>query len=624
MMVPFRLPDLPKGWPLAIQDEIRKALTTGRISQIREVLHQLDSLPEAERGRPFRLAIARTFTLEPQLDVLKLMLTTYPSQAEISLGQLENIEQELLDPKSELLSKSPDAVLVLWRLEELHPRLVAEGQGWSAEARNDAAEEVITRIRNLCAGYTQVSTAPLFLSTLPQLLNKSLFELHLPNGHSHLISRINGEILNLAAHSKQIYVFDFAGWAAKMGEKAFDPKMDLFARQPIAAGALMSFCDALRRNFRPLFCPRLKVLALDLDNTLWGGVLGEDGINGLKIGHEYPGNVYLRIQELVLRLKQQGVLLVLLSKNDLNEVSQAFRALPDMALRLDDFVALRVNWCPKYENLRQIAQELNLGLDSFLFADDEAFEREQISYYLPEVHILSVNQDPLNILQTLAATEAFDAFRMGEEDRLRSEDYAAQRQRKVLQGEKKESVEDFLKSLEAEITIAPVNESNIPRVVQMLTKTNQFNVTTRPHTEAEVRRLMGSPRNILLTLKLRDRFSDQGIVGLILADEGSSPENLHIDSFLLSCRAIGRGCEMALWSELLVRASQKGYQAISAEYLATEKNQQVADLFDRLGMKLIECTSQIRRYELVLPASFEGPQWMKVTRVPDEQHFETV
>lgn len=624
MMVPFRLPDLPQGWPLAIQDEIQKALTTGRISQLSEVLRQLDSLPEAERGRPFRLAIARTFTLEPQLDALKLMLATYPSRLEISLGDLGNIEQELLDPNSGLLSKSLDAVLVLWRLEELHPRLVADGQGWSNEMRNAAAEEVISRIRNLCAGYTQVSTAPLFLSTLPRPLNVPLFELHLPNGHSHLISRINCEILNLAAHSKQIYVFDFAGWAAKVGESAFDPKMDFFARQPISAAALMSFCDALRRNFRPLFCPRLKVLALDLDNTLWGGVLGEDGVTGLKIGHEYPGNVYLRIQQLVLRLKQQGVLLVLLSKNDLNEVRQVFASLPEMALSLNDFVAVGVNWDPKYKNLRQIAQELNLGLASFLFVDDEAFEREEISYHLPEVRVLPVTQDPLNILQTLAATEVFEVFRMDEEDRLRSTDYAAQRQRKALQEEKKGSVEDFLKSLEAEVTIAPVNESNIPRVVQMLTKTNQFNVTTRRHTEAEVRRLMGSPRHILLTLKLRDRFSDQGIVGLVLADEVPSSESLHIDSFLLSCRAIGRGCEMALWSELLARASKGGWKTATAEYIATEKNRQVADLFDRLGMKLIECASQIRRYELVLPASFEGPPWMKIIRVPDGQYCETV
>jgi FkbH-like protein len=318
------------------------------------------------------------------------------------------------------------------------------------------------------------------------------------------------------------------------------------------------------------------------------------------------------------------VLLVLLSKNNFNEVAQAFEVLPDMALRLNDFVAVRVNWRPKHENLRQIAQELNLGLDSFLFVDDEAFEREVMSYHLPDVRILSVNQDPLNILQSLAATETLDAFRMDEEDRLRSEDYVAQGRRRAFQEEKKGSVEDFLKSLDVEVTIASVNESSLPRVVQMLNKTNQFNVTTRRHTEVEVRRLVGSPRNMLLTLSLRDRFGDQGIVGFVLAVEESARENLQIDSFLLSCRVIGRGCEMALWSELLAGASQAGYKTMGAEYIATEKNQQVADLFDRLGMKLIEATNQSRRYQLALPASFEGPSWMKVSKVPYEQHFETV
>lgn len=624
MTTPFHLPTLPKGWPQAIQDEIREAWMTGRMSQIRSALHRLDSLSDRERGRTFQLAIASTFTLEPQLDALRLMLASYPSRPGISLTPLGNIEQELLNPKSNSLFQSPDAVLILWRLEELHPRLVAEGQGWSAEARSEALQEIIVRIHHLCTSFSRVATAPLFLSTLPQPLNVPLVGLHLPNGLPHLISRINSEILNLAAQSKQIYVFDFAGWASKVGEKAFDPKMDLFVRQPIAGDALVPFSDVLRRTFRPLFCPRLKVLALDLDHTLWGGVLGEEGVNGLKIGHDYPGNVYLRIQQLVLGLKQQGVLLVLLSKNDLKDVTQAFRNLPDMVLRLDDFTKVRVNWRPKYENLREIAQELNLGLDSFLFVDDEAFEREEMAYHLSEVQVLAVNQDPLNILRTLATAETFETFRVGEEDRFRSQHYTAEGQRRAFQEKKNGNVEDFLKSLDIEVTIASVNESNLPRVVQMLGKTNQFNVTTRRHTEAEIRRFMSSPRNILLTLKLRDRFGDQGIVGLALALTEPAQEKLYLDSFLLSCRAIGRGCELALWSELLARASQAGYLSLNAEYLATEKNRQVADLFDRLGMKLVTATAENRRYELRLPASSEGPAWMKINRVPHEQYFETV
>jgi FkbH-like protein len=391
--------------------------------------------------------------------------------------------------------------------------------------------------------------------------------------------------------------------------------MDLYARQPIAGGAaLISFAAALRRTLRALRRTPSKVLALDLDNTLWGGVLGEDGVSGLKIGSEYPGNVYLRIQQLALGLKRQGVLLVLLSKNNWTDVEQAFDSLPGMALRLSDFATLRVNWRPKHENLKEVAEELNLGLDSFVFVDDQGFEREEMAYFLPEVKILPVADDPLIIWRTLAGTDLFDAFQLSREDRARNADYGKQKERKTL-AEKSESVEDFLQSLNLQASIEPVNENSLGRVVQMLGKTNQFNVTTRRHSELEVRRMLGAQGSILLTLSLRDRFGDQGIVGLLMAETeeaAGKAGSIKIDSFLLSCRAIGRGAELALWAEFLTQASAAGYKEVVAEYVATKKNSQVADLFDRLGMRLIEGDAQRRFYRLELPAQAEMPAWINL------------
>ena len=387
--------------------------------------------------------------------------------------------------------------------------------------------------------------------------------------------------------------------------------MELFARQPVAAAAATSFAYALAACLRPLRCPPAKVLAVDLDNMLWGGVVGEDGIAGLEIGHDFPGNIYRRIQHALLALKNRGVLLVLLSKNNPEDVKEAFAALPDMPLKLDDFSAVRINWQPKHENLRDAADELNLGLDSFVFLDDQAFEREQMAFRLPAVNVLAASEDPLHILNTLTACRDFDSYRVSAEDVARAGDYRAQSLRRQLDAQS-ENPATFLQTLGLKAVFARVDESRLGRAVQMLAKTNQFNVTTRRHGETELRRLCGDPRNILLTLALSDRFGDQGIIGLAIGVRGATDDELRVDSFLLSCRALGRGAEQALWAALLARAQALGYQSVRAEYRPTAKNQQVADLFDRLGMARDKHDQDGSLYTLRLGDLPRFPQWLEV------------
>jgi len=609
---------IPSGWPETVSSAVSAALESGRTSAVRHSIQLVDALPDAVRGRGLTIAVARTFTIEPQLDTLKLALATLPCRPNIRVGNLNNVEQELLDPGSSLLAANPDAVLVLWRLEELHEGLVSEYGRWSAEERARAADDVVARIRELCSGFARASSAPLFLSTLPPVrCGRDLSDVHRTDGIEATRYRVNREILDMAAQSRQIHVFDFAGWAALEGRSAFDLKMDLYAQQPISAGALSSFADALRRTLRPIVRPRAKVLALDLDNTLWGGVLGEDGVENLKVGRDYPGNVYLRIQRAVLALKNEGVLLALVSKNNAADVEEAFSRISSLQLSLSDFAAARVNWRSKHENLVEIAEELNVGTDSFVFVDDQAFEREEVAFHLPEVCVLDVTEDPLSILRAILDSDAFDSFRISDEDRGRAADYAAHRERKHLH-EQSVSTDAFLGSLKLEATIVDIGDDSLPRVVQMLGKTNQFNVTTRRHAEAKVRAICATPGTAALTLALRDRFGDQGIVGVLLACPGDSTETLHVDSFLLSCRALGRGAELALWSELLRRASANGFRRLTAEYIASAKNAQVADLYDRLGMVRLREDANRCSYELSLPSSAPMPGWIAVNETVEK------
>ena len=590
------------------------AATGGGARAIREALSAIQDLPSERQGRTFTLGICRTFTIEAQLEALTLGLAMIPSRPRITVADLENIEQSLLDPGSPIMKAQPDAVLVLWRLEELHPRLAFEHDGMTSAEREDATTAVIQRIERLCASYEQTATAPLFLSTLPEFagFGKPGSDLYARNSPRRAILRINQALLDLAADSARIHLFDFSGWASAMGVSGFDMKLDLYARQPIANRSMISFAGAVAGAFAPLLRPPAKVLALDLDNVLWGGVLGEDGLDGVKIGHDFPGNVYRRIQLRALALKRRGVLLALVSKNNLADVEQAFATLRDMPLKLEDFVVVRVDWREKHVNLREMAEELNVGLDSFVFVDDQAFEREQMLFNVPDVRVLEADEDPLRTLRALMNCADFDTYRLSEEDRRRSDDYAAQALRKRLSANAGDS-QQFLSTLELRVLIDPVTEATVARAAQMLAKTNQFNVTTRRHMEADLRRMMADPANILLQLSMSDRFGDQGIVGLAIAIGDLATKVARVDSFLLSCRAIGRGAELALWSSLLTRLSRMNYSKLLAEYVRTAKNQQVADLFERFGMRADGCASADHaRFVLELPSYPSSPEWLDV------------
>lgn len=606
--------EVPGGWPESVSNLVAVAVESGRLTAIREALGAVRALPQAQQGRTFKLGICRTFTIETQLDAMNLGLATLPCRPEIIVGNLENIEQSLLDVESQMLQATPDALLVLWRLEELHPRLVFEHDGMSAGEREQAVTAVINRIESLCAEYAKMARAPLFLSTLPEQMafDQAVSDVYTSYAPRYAVLKINQALLDLAVRYPQIYVFDFSEWATSAGAMAFDLKMDMYARQPISSRSLMSFAELMANTFRPLLTPPAKVLALDLDNVLWGGILGEDGIDGLKIGHDFPGNIYRRIQLHALALKRRGVLLVLLSKNNLAEVEQAFSTLPDMPLKLDDFSAIRVNWREKNENLKEIAQELNLGLDSFVFVDDQKFEREQMRFSLPEVRQLQATEDPLQTLRALMSFRLFDIYRVSNEDIRRSNDYAVQAQRRELESESRDS-QSFLSTLQLQARISRVTEATIPRAIQMLGKTNQFNVTTRRHMEADVRQMLANPANVLLLLSQSDCFADQGIVGFAIVLGDPELKVAKIDSFLLSCRAIGRGAEQALWSSLLSHVSRMGYTNLQAEYLRTAKNHQVANLFEDLGMsRQAGSTEAYSRFELDLPFYPAPPTWIKV------------
>lgn len=601
----------PATWPRETALLARAALASGRLSDVRAAAAAIRDLPSPLRGRPFRLGIVRTYTIDTTLEHLELALACLPVVPEITVADLDNIEQELVVASSPLLAAAPDAILVLWRLEDNDPRLAWEADLLSPDERAAAGQALIERLDRLLRGYA--GRAPLFVSTLPLpvLWQTAPHDRHRPSGVAELLARFNAHACQLAGRGA-VGIFDVAAWQATAGPDAYDQRMELFARQPLSLAGSAAFAAAAARLLAPLVMPRAKVLAVDLDDTLWGGVVGEDGVAALQIDHDYPGLVYRRIQQAVRALKARGVLLVLLSKNDADLVEAAFAGRPDMPLTLGDFSVVMANWREKHANLVDALSELNLGLESVVFLDDQPFEREQMAHALPAVRVLDAGSGPLDLLQAIHRCTDFDTLLVSREDTERARDYDHQRLRRASERDSSDR-DAFLAGLEMTAEIAPVGASSLPRVVQMLGKTNQFNLTSRRHGQADVLAMMAQPGTMLRTLRLKDRFGDQGIVALAIAVPIDG-DSLRLDSFLVSCRAVGRGVEDALWAELVRAARAAGYRHLNAEYVRSPRNGQVAGLLPRFGMVSVEATDAQGSYRMALDADVPPPSWIAVTR----------
>jgi FkbH-like protein len=607
------LPDVQKN-------AVLQAFESASLPKIRRALRLLDELDREQRGPKLDIEILSTYNLEPVLPVLQLAMSCLPSQACPRLAPLDKIEAHIAQPAGSHPPAVFDARMIIWRVEEVLPEALYPFSCGFPEQVVARVDQLVERVDRLVSLHRRCSPGvPLFISTLaiPVHAGNTVLGAQHSAGLFASIARVNRHIYEVATRADGVYVLDVASWAALTGKSYADITVDFLARQPLSAQGQVGFAFFIARNLRPLIVPRRKVLALDLDNTLWGGVIGEDGLEGVILGHDFPGNVYLRMQRELLELRHQGVLLVIVSKNNEADARQAFECLPDMILKWDDFVVRKINWNPKHENLRAAATELGLGLDSFVFLDDSDYEREQMRQLLPEVLILNDNSDALHTLRTLWATDAFDSLVVSEEDRLRQHDYAKREARDV--SKYGDDLEAFLKSLEMEATIEEIGPSNLERVVSMLSKTNQFNLTTRRHSRPEVQSILDRSGSIALALRLRDKFGDQGIVALSIAAPGTEDGALVVDSLLVSCRALGRGVEDALWSAMLNRALAGGARKLHAEFFATAKNGLATKFYDKVGLRCVERDSSAASYQLEPIIPYPSPSWIAVRNKTDEQ-----
>jgi FkbH-like protein len=571
-------------------------------------------------ARSLKTYVVRSVTVEPLIPFLATEAVLSNFVLDLQVGGYGSYVDELLNSASALAAFHPDLVLIILDQEEIAgrlPELCADGIGAEVDQEID---ECVARMAQLLQSYRSSSSARILLQGLVVPDCTSLGDVgdaNLANSLPNSIQRLNQRMAALCGTISDCVFFDVDRLAARHGRVNWcDARMYLASRLPVSAQFFREYSRGLVRSFSTLFRASRKVLCTDLDNTLWGGILGEDGAEGIATGSAFPGNCYLEYQEYLKQLSARGILLAIVSKNNEADVREAFSLRSaDLALGLDSFVAHKISWNEKATSIRELAKELSLGLDSFVFVDDNPVECAAIRQQLPDVAVVEAPVlEPWRLVEVLSQQPFFDAAVVTDDDVNRVKEYKAQAQRAEL-ANSVNSRDEFLASLGIVCTFQSALLAPLARAVQLLAKTNQFNLTTRRRSAAEVEEFSSAVGGQAVVVRVRDRFGDAGVVGLALArNQGDA---CVIDSLLLSCRVIGRGIETALLAYLGDQALRTGATRLVGEFIASKKNTPCAEFYSEHGFTKIissqETISDSIFYELDLTASkLTTPKWISV------------
>lgn len=424
------------------------------------------------------------------------------------------------------------------------------------------------------------------------------------------IDSYNKTLFELSEQYQNLKVIDFSEFTLRYpASELIDWKFYFISQMGLSAKLSKDFKAWYNRKIESIALKRKKCLVLDLDNTLWGGVLGEEGIEGILIGGDYPGKAFLYFQEALLELSKSGVILTICSKNNEQDVLDAWEKNPFLVLKKEHFATYRINWTDKATNIKEMAEELNLGLDSFVFVDDNPTERELIKQLLPMVEVPDFPAQPYELpmfFQKLVE-DYFKVYSITDEDKKKTQQYKANASRAQEQRNFGDFT-DFLRSLDIQMTIEQTHEFNIQRIAQMTQKTNQFNLTTKRYTDADIRKFLQEGWKIWC-LSVADKFGDNGITGCIMVN-GSE-----IDTLLLSCRILGKGIEHAFLKKVLSLLREDGVSEVKASYLPTLKNKQVSDFYDKNGFAvLLEDSEGAKQYSISLAnANLKTEEYYHIT-----------
>ena len=518
---------------------------------------------------------------------------------ELFEAEYNQIERQFLDPQSELRAFMADFIVLFQsthKLGEYHSMLSTGRQRLLAEERlamvdGICRDEAFATTKIICMNYPEIDDA-VFGSYANKVDSSFTFQ----------VRKLNTGLMELSEQHANLFVCDLAALQAKLGrDQMFAPNVYVSTEMvlsiealPWVASRVIDIIGAVRGQFK-------KCLILDLDNTLWGGVIGDDGIDGIQLGELGDGPAFAALQHWLLELKRRGLLLAVCSKNNDDTAREPFEKHPESVLRLEDFAAFVANWENKAQNIRQIRQTLNIGMDSFVFLDDNPFERNLVREMIPEVTVPELPEDPSAVPAFLESLHLFEAVSFSEEDAARTAQYQAEAGRAAAQA-KFASYDEYLQALDMQGEIKPFDSFHFPRIAQLTQRSNQFNLRTVRYSEADIAAIAADPDYLTRYMTLSDRYGEHGLISVVICRK-QDEQTLFIDTWLMSCRVLRRGVEGCLFDAIVQMTLDAGFRYLAAEYLPTAKNKMVADFYSEIGMEktgagtyLLDCTKH-RKHE---------------------------
>ena len=490
------------------------------------------------------------------------------------------IDAQVMDPGSELYTFAPDAVLIQLCTEKLYEAFC----NTPLNTRSTFAEDMFARIARIWEQMNANLRTTILQCNFPLMDDGSFGQYGNKTGDSFLFQqrKLNFLLMQGCQNVKNVYIIDLDALQSICGREKFsDPKLYYIAKMPVSVDVLPEVANKVIDQIQALRGIAKKCLVLDLDNTLWGGVIGDDGLSGIQIGELGTGHAFSDFQAWLKQMKNRGMLLAVCSKNNEPAAKEPFEKHPEMILRLEDISMFVANWEDKASNIRNIQKTLNIGMDSLVFLDDNPFERNLVRSLIPEITVPELPEDPALYLTYLRSLGLFETASYSAEDAGRTQQYRQQAERAVFENSF-QSYDAYLEGLAMEAVAAPFDAFHYPRIAQLTQRSNQFNLRTVRYTEAEIEAISQNENHICLYFTLKDKFGDHGLISVVILDK-QEDNSLFVSEWLMSCRVLKRGMEEFIVNKILQTAADKGYTKVIGEYIPTPKNAMVKDLYEKMG-----------------------------------------
>jgi len=569
---------------------------------------------QVSAGSSIRVAYLSSGTSNGVSETLVSLCSHQDVFPEIYVGPYGQYAQEVLDIQSGLYAFDPELVFIHVDLQSLAGNYYFDPYQISTDERCRWSQETLSLLLSMVNKLNQkLVNAKVVISNLeiPVYSPLGIVEDKQSYGFIESVEDINRSLREIAKEKKQVYVYDFNGFCSRLGKRHIvDSKMYYMGDIKLSPHLLPELCRDYSKYILAASSKTKKCLVLDLDNTLWGGIVGESGLMGIGLGPTSDGRSFLEFQKYLLALHNRGVILAVNSKNNFDDAMDVIQNHPHMVLKKEHFAAIRINWNDKVSNLKSIADEINIGLDSLVFLDDDPVNRDMVRELLPEVEVVDLPKDFSHYVRTLQDITYFETLILTSEDRDKGKMYQADRLRREL-ATSSSDIADYLRLLNMQVSIAQSAEDTIPRIAQLTQKTNQFNLTTRRYTEEKITEFHLSDNYEVYSISVTDKYGDNGLTGVAIIEKRTVGNSWHIDSFLLSCRVLGRCIEDVLMTHIKTAARDSGASFVTGEFIPTKKNMPAGNLFKEAGYSKISDKDGIENWQYDLDNEFHFPDFIE-------------